>query len=130
MLITPDFTDVAEEITAGTYKVRVKKGDVKEWPNGGQYVNWELETFGETEPKNNGRRVFHKTSCSGKGAFMLQKFYRAATGQPLSGQFDTEQLVGKEVVVEVVDGKDRQTGAPTGYTEVKSVRPVATASMN
>ena len=129
-LITPDFSEIQEDITPGTYKVRIRKGDVKEWPNGGQYVNWEMETFGESDPKNNGRRVFHKTSCSGKGAFMLQKFYRAATGQSLTGAFETEQLNGKEIVVEVVEGKDRTTGAPTGYNEVKAVKPVTSASMN
>ena len=104
--------------------MRVKKGEVKEWPNGGQYINWELETYGEAESKNNGRRVFHKTSTSGKGAFMLQQLYRAATGTDLKGQFDTEQLVGKQVAVEIIDGVNRQTGEPTGYTEVKRVKPV------
>lgn len=124
-LILPDFSEIQEDVSPGTYKGRIRKGEVKEWPNGGAYVNWEIETYGEAEPKNNGRRIFHKTSVSGKGAFMLQKFYRAATGQALSGQFDTEQLVGKSVEVEVVDGVNRQTGQPTGYVEVKAVRPVS-----
>lgn len=123
-LVQPDFSEIQEEITPGTYKARVRKGDVKEWPNGGSYVNWELETYGESEPKNNGRRTFYKTSVSGRGAFMLQKFYKAATGQTLTGQFDTEQLVGKQVEIEVVDGVNRQTGEKTGYTDIKSVRPV------
>lgn len=125
-LITPDFSEIQDTVTPGTYKVRVKKSEVKEWPNGGTYVNWELETFGEPESKNNGRRIFHKTATSGKGAFMLQQFYRAATGTALSGQFDTEQLMGKELAVEVVDGVNRQTGEPTGYTEVKRVKSVNT----
>ena len=125
MLVTPNFDEVQDNVTPGTYKVRVKKGDVKEWPNGGTYINWELETFGETETKNNGRRVFHKTSTSGKGAFMLQSFYRAAVGTDIKGQFDTEQLVGKEVAIEVVDGINRQSGEPTGYTEVKRVKPIS-----
>jgi hypothetical protein len=123
MLITPDFSEIKEDVGPGSYKVRVKKGEVKEWPNGGQYVNWELETFGEAEQKNNGRRVFHKTSASGKGAFMLQQFYRAAVGTALSGAFDTEQLVGKELTIEVVDGI--RNGEPTGYTEVKRVRSIS-----
>lgn len=121
-LVTPDFSEIQDAVTPGTYKVIVKKGDVKEWPNGGTYVNWELETFGETDTKNNGRRVFHKTATQGKGAFMLQQFYRAATGAALTGSFDTEQVVGKQLAVEVVDGVNRQTGEPTGYTEVKRVK--------
>ena len=122
MLINPDFSDIQDAVSPGTYKCVVKKGDVKEWPNGGTYVNWELETYGETETKNNGRRIFHKTSTSGKGAFMLQHMYRAAVGTALTGSFDTEQLVGKQIAVEVVDGV--RNGEPTGYTEVKRVKPI------
>ena len=48
--------------------------------------------------------------------------YRAATGKALSGEFDTEELVGKELYVILVDGINRQTGEPTGYVEVKKVR--------
>lgn len=124
MLITPDFSEIQEDVRPGTYKARVKKGEIKEWPNGGSYVNWELETFGEPETKNNGRRIFYKTATSGKGAFTLQQIYRAAMGTALTGSFDTEQLVGKEVAVEVVDGTNRQTGEPTGYVEVKRVKPL------
>lgn len=121
-LITPDFSEIQDTVTPGTYKVMIKKGEVKEWPSGGTYVNWELETFGETETKNNGRRIFHKTSASGRGAFMLQQFYRAAVGSALTGNFDTEQLVGKQIAVEVVDGV--RNGEPTGYTEVKRVKAI------
>jgi hypothetical protein len=116
-LVTPDFSDIKDTVSPGTYTVIVKKGDVKEWPNGGTYVNWELETIGETETKNNGRRIFAKTSTGGKGAFMLQQIYRAATGADLKGPFDTEQLLGKTIAVELVDGV--RNGEPTGYTEVK-----------
>jgi hypothetical protein len=119
-LVVPDFSEVAEAVTAGTYKTIIKKGEVKEWPNGGVYVNWELETVGDSEPKNNGRRIFHKTSIQGKGAFMLQQIYQAAVGQALTGKFDTEQLVGKTVVVDLVDGV--RNGEPTGYVEVKRVK--------
>ena len=34
---------------------------------------------------------------------MLQQFYKAATGQALTGAFDTEQLMGKQIVVEMGD---------------------------
>jgi hypothetical protein len=124
-LIQPDFSEVAEAVTPGTYRVTVKKGEVKEWPNGGQYINWELETCGEAEAKNNGRRIFHKTATSGKGAFMLQQLVRAATGKVITGAFDTEEVVGKQIAVTIVDGVNRQTGEPTGYTEVKKVAPAS-----
>lgn len=124
MLVKPDFSEVAEEVVAGTYKGIIKKGDVKEWPNGGQYINWEIETYGELEPKNNGRRIYHKTAVAGKAAFQLQRLYRAVTGKAVTGEFDTEELVGKSVEVVVVDSVNRQTKEPTGYMEVKTVRAV------
>jgi len=121
-LVTPDFSEIQEEIKPGTYKARIRKGDIKAWPSGDSYVNWELETYGESDPKNNGRRTFYKTNVSGKSAFILQRFYKAAMGQPLTGQFDTESLVGRQVEIEVVDGV--KNGVPTGYTDVKTVRPI------
>ena len=124
MLIKPDLSEVAEAITPGTYKGIIKKVEVKEWPKGGQYLNCEVETFGEAEAKNNGRRIFVKTPVSGGGAFRLQELYRAATGAVLKGEFDTETLVGKQIAVEMVDGVNRQTNEPTGYVEVKKIRAV------
>jgi hypothetical protein len=127
MLVTPNFDEVQDEVGPGTYKVIIKKGEVKKWREDDPtsiYVNWELETTGEQDMKNNGRRIFHKTSAAGRGAFMLQQFYRAATGTVLNGPFDTEQLIGKQLAVEVVDGVNRQTKEPTGYTEVKRVKPL------
>jgi hypothetical protein len=121
-LIKPNFDEVQDSVAPGTYKCIIKSGTVKEWPNGGTYVNWEYETYGEDNPKNNGRRIFQKTATSGRGAFTLQQVYMAAVGTSLAGEFDTEQLVGKQVAVEVTDGIDRKTGEPTGYTDVKRVK--------
>ena len=125
MLVKPDLSEVKDTVTPGVYKARIRKGEVKEFQSGQQYVNWELETYGETDPKNNGRRIFHKTPISGGGAFRLQEMFQAATGQALTGEFDTEALAGKNVQLEVVDGVNRTTGEPTGYAEVKKVRRVA-----
>ncbi len=126
MIVKPDFSEIKEDVGPGTYKGVIKNAEVKDWPNGGKYINWEIETVGEKEPKNNGRRIFHKTSTSGKGAFMLQQFYKAATGASLTGEFDTQQLLGKQVVVDVIDGV--RNGEPTGYTEVKKVRSISQAN--
>ena len=123
-LVTPNFDEIQDEVAPGVYKCTVKKAEKKAWPNGGEYINWQLETYGESEPKNNGRAVWHKTALSGRGAFVLQKFYRAATGEMLTGAFDTEQLLGKRVEVEVVAGVNRTTGEASGYNEVKSVKAV------
>jgi hypothetical protein len=49
---------------------------------------------------------------------MLQSLYRAAmNGKTLTGSFDTEELMGKQLSVDVIDGV--RNGEPTGYTEVK-----------
>lgn len=126
-LIEPNFDEVQDQIEPGRYKVRVRGAKVDRWETERgvtPYVNWELETFGESEPKNNGRRIFHKTPTAGKGAFQLQKFYRAAMGESIAGQFDTEQLVGRSLEVEVAEGVNKQTKEPTGYMEVKNVSPL------
>ena len=120
MLVKPDFSEVADAVTEGTYRGVITRGEVKEWPSGGHFVKWELQTVGEADPKNNGRKFYVTTSASGKGAFMLQRIYKAATGQALTGSFDTEQLVGKQVEVQL-------TLNDKGYTDVKAIRAVTTA---
>lgn len=116
-LVTPDFTEVAS-IQPGTYKATIKKGTLGEWPSSGtKYVEWEYET-------TTGRTIKDKTPITGKGAFRTQNLYRAATGAALTGSFDTEQLVGKQVQIEVAEGT-KQDGTASGYMEVKKVTAVA-----
>ena len=130
MLIEPDFTDVQDAVDPGIYKVRVKDAKMGEWEKEGRvtkYVNWHLETYDESESKNNGRIIFHNTAINGRGAFRLQQFYKAVVGQTLtkeSPSFDLEMLLGKEVEVTIIDGVNRTTGVATGYTEVKSVKAI------
>ena len=127
-IIKPDLSEIQAEVGAGTYTVRVVDAVIGEWASktGGApttYVNWSLETFGEPESRNNGRRIFHRTPINGKGAFRLAQFYKAAMKQELKGEFDTQMLFGKALSVSVVDGTDKE-GNATGYTEVKAVKPV------
>jgi hypothetical protein len=88
-----------------------------------QFVKWVLETFGEREAKNNGRRIFHTTPINGRGAFRCTQFYKAAMKEELKGPFDTQMLFGKALSVTIVDGTDKE-GNATGYTEVKAVKPL------
>jgi len=110
MLIQPDFSEIADEVTAGEYRVQVADVASGEWSTGTKYVAWTLETVGDEDPKNNGRKIFHRTPISGKGAFLTQRFYSAVTGEPCKGPFETEQLLGREAVVVLKDGVDRNTG--------------------
>jgi len=123
-LITPNFDEIKDEVAEGTYRVVVTKGEQGEYKTGTQYVNWHLNTVDEEDPKNNGRTIFHKTPITGKGAFLTQKFYRAVTGEQVAGAFDTEQLYGRQCVVTIGEGRDRE-GNPSGYMEVKAVKPIS-----
>lgn len=125
MLITPDFSEVRDAITAGTYRVRVVGAEPGEWQSGTKFVKWTLETFSEADAKNNGRRMYHRTPVAGGGAFKLQELYQAAMKAPLAtgAAIDTDLVLGKEVTAVVVEGTDRE-GNPTGYPEVKAVRPL------
>ena len=89
-LIKPDLTQTTDTVSAGTYSVRIKDASIGEWPgkDGGpatSYINWRLETFGETEQKNNGRAIWLKTPTSGKGAFRLKDLFKAAMSEDLDG---------------------------------------------
>lgn len=123
MLITPDRSECADQITPGDYKVRIKEANVDEWAArdgkpATSYVEWTLETFDEPEVKNNGRFIRYKTPLNGKGAFRISSFYRAATGTSLANgaSFDTEQLLGRTLLATVGMQRD------TEYTEVKAVK--------
>jgi len=117
-LITPNFSEVTDQITPGQYNVRITNGEMAEYKTGTKYVKWTLETFGEADAKNEGRKIWHSTPIEGKGAFLVQQLWKAATGSPLTDKtFDTEMLNGKEVQI-VADVNDK------GYTEIKTVRPM------
>lgn len=120
MLVEPNFDEIQEDVTPGEYAVRITGADVDKWEKDGRvthFVKWTLETTGEQEAKNNGRKIFDRTALNGKGAFRLKNLYVAATGESPSGQFDTEMLLGRELKV-VVD-KDAK-----GYLNVKSYKRI------
>lgn len=119
MLVQPDFSQVQDQVGPGTYKVRIVEAKVDKWAGKDgkpdtHFVNWTLETFAESEDKNNGRKLWHRTPITGGGAFRLQELYKAAIGEDLTGEFDTDMLLGREVEINYVEGK-------TGYMEVKTV---------
>ena len=106
------------------YKVRIVDSKVDTWPGKESkspttFINWTLETFGEAEDKNNGRRIWHRTPIEGQGAFPLQDFYKAAMGEECSGAFDRSMLHGREVEVTYGPQKNKPE-----YMEVKAVRSI------
>ena len=124
--ITVDLSEAVElgGVVPGKYGARVSGAEVKTTNAGtGQYVKWEMTIFGaEGElARYNNHKVWHNTMTSGKGAGMLKKFVKAATGQELTGNLDTDAVLGKEVLVTLKEGK--RDGVPTGYPEVVAVNP-------
>lgn len=125
-LITPDLSEAIELTgpTAGTYSARVSDLELKTSKSSpAQYIQWSLVIFGAEGDASrfNNWKLTYRTMTSGKGAGMLKSFFKACTGEELTGQYDFGQLVGKEVSVTVVDGKN-QDGSPSGYPEVKAVK--------
>lgn len=121
-LIKPNFEEVQDNVGVGTYRARIVDAKMGTWPAKDDkpevtFINWQMKTFAEQEEKNNGRSIFMRTPIAGKAAFRLRDLYRAAVGTDLKGQFDTEQLYGKEIEVTIVEGQN-------GYTEVKTIRPL------
>jgi hypothetical protein len=119
-LIQPDWTEETQPVKPGVYSARIKECDVKTSQKGSTYGNWKLELFGT--PEVNNRVVFMATPFSGKGIFRLADLYKAATGEEIDrhANFDTEMLIGKEITVTLVEGKD-QNGNTRQYPDVKSV---------
>lgn len=127
-LITPDLSEAVESgsIPAGTYSARITGLELRDTKDmSAKYIRWELTIFGaEGALKNwNNWRVNYNTMTSGKGAGMLKTFFKACTGNELTGAFDFQLLVGSEVQITLVEGK-MQDGSPSKYPEVKSVKPV------
>jgi hypothetical protein len=127
MQITPDFSEASESspIPAGVYKARITACEQKtSQRSGNAYLNWKLTIFGadgELKRQNN-RLLFLATVLNGPGAGRLMDLYKAATGAKPSGPFDTDELIGKEVEVVVVERIDATTGQPSNFPDVKTVR--------
>lgn len=124
-LVSPDFSEVKDRISEGVYKMRIVGSEVGVWPGkdgkkATAYIGWTLETFGEDESKNNGRKFTHNTAIEGQGAFRLQDFYRAAMGEDLKGKFDRTMLHGREIEATIGPQKNRPE-----YNEVKACKPLS-----
>ena len=121
--VSPDFSEALDlsPLPPGTYKVRLTDVESKTSKAGNHYLNWKLTTFGSENSSTNNRVIFYSTMTSGKGAGSL-KALLAATGKG-TGEFDTEELLGKEVRVTVIQGRD-QDGNPSDFPSVKAVAAI------
>ncbi len=125
LLITPNYDATQDSVGPGIYKVRIINATTGEWKGKTDddpptpYINWRLETFSETEDKNNGRVIWHRTPYVTGAVFRFKDFVKAALGEePANGQpFDCEMLYGREVEVTLVPQRNRPE-----FNEVKAVR--------
>lgn len=127
LLVTPDFSETAEDVGEGVYKARIVdsklgKWDGKDGKKDTHFINWTLETFAEAEPKNNGRRIYYRTPITGRGAGIFARMYKAVMGEdyPKGQALDRTMLHGREVEVTVGVQRDNPQ-----YTEVKGVKSLA-----
>lgn len=120
-LVEPQFDELAD-ITAGNYKARITGAEVTTAKtSGAPMIVWKLEVFGHDKKAMNGQQITHRTMLAGKGAFGVKDLYRAAMKQELTGSFDTDMLLGKEVQLTMGEGRPQQDGSPSRYPEVKTV---------
>jgi len=128
-LITPDLSEAVETsgVVPGIYSARVTDLELKTAKaSGAQYIKWTFTIFGaegELQRFNN-HKVWYNTMLSGKGAGMLKGLYKACKSEDFAGgQYDWSTLRGSEISVTLAEGKN-QDGSPSGYPEVKAVKPV------
>lgn len=124
MLVQPDFSEVLEGVPPGTYQAVLVDSEMRDSKAGSKYVRWRMTIQGANDTRVNGQSVWTNTPVAGKGAFRLQQLYKAATQGKLTGGFDTSELMGKVVTIDVIDQIDNSTGEKTGFVDVKNVRAV------
>lgn len=111
-LVTPDFTDTQDTLGEGQYQFRIIDSEVGTWAGkegkpDTQFIKWTLETFGEDDPKNNGRRFWDRTAVTGRGAFTFKNLYKAAVGHDFEGgDFDPSDIHGNEVGAVIAKDKN------------------------
>ena len=130
MLVTPDFSEIAEQkndtIADGIYKARIEGVEAKTSKAGDPMLSWKLVIFGAEGDyaRFNNWPLFYTTMQKGRGAGILQQFYRAATKTNLmKPSFDTDDLLGKEIQV-TVKGRLMPDGTPSRWPDIGSVRSV------
>lgn len=115
-LIQPDFSEAVENLPEGEYAVRISDVEMKDSKAGNKYLNWSMETFGKDDDRLNGRKIFHTTPIAGKGAGILKAFVKAC-GMEATNSFDTDELMGRELVVVLKNNPER------AFPEIKAVKP-------
>lgn len=129
--ITPDFTEAVEStmsdepMPAGEYQVRVTDAEMKTSKAGNPYIKWKLQVFGMEGDlaRFNNWPIFYNTMLTGRGAGILKSFLKCVMPEYEGGAIDTDEALGAECIVNVKPGM-KPDGTPSGWPDVKSVRPL------
>ena len=100
MKVNVNLDDVKElqPVPAGNYVCRVIDGEVKEGPKA-KYIKWTLEII---DGEFAGQQQFNNTSLAPDAQFGLKRFLQACKFEWGKASFNTEDVVGSEVIVKVV----------------------------
>lgn len=130
MQIQPDFTEALDSVPPGKYPARIVEIKFDDTTGGPfisksekqtPYIKVVYEIFNsETAAKVNGRKIWDNLMLQGPGAGRLKAVVAAAGLDTTAGGFDTDDLLGKEVLITCVEKKD-QNGNPSSFPEVKGV---------
>ena len=100
MKVNINLDDVKElkAVPPGNYVCRVIDGGVREGPKG-NYVAWTLEII---EGEYAGQQQWHNTSLVPNAQFGLKRFLQACGFEWGKSSFNTEDVIGCEVIAKVV----------------------------
>ena len=115
---TPNFDDVMEQIPPGEYNARIMDFEQKVSKSGNDYLNWKAEIFGSSDTKCNGKHIYFITMLSGPGAVNLKTLLKITIDYK-GGEFDANDLMGKDISVILTENRDDQ-GNLRAFPNVKS----------
>jgi hypothetical protein len=117
--IQPDFSEEMTPNQPGRYLCKIISSEIRTSQSGNAYVNWRLET----QPGK--RTVFYSTPVTGRAAGMFKHFvHSAGDTNYVSGEYDTDQLTGQMVMMDLdLEEKIKQDGSTGKYFKVMKVEP-------
>lgn len=90
----------------------------------GACITWCYETFGNDDTSQNNKKIFQSTPLDGKFAKITRNVIYAAVPDIKENKFKPEDMLGKEVEIDLVYNRDKTTGEERKYPNVKGVYPL------
>lgn len=125
--ICPDFSEAvevaSEPMPVGAYNARITAAEQKTSQAGNPYLKIKFTVFGAEGAlaRYNNWPVFGNFMLSGKGAGNTKALLTAIYGAEIPSSLQSEDIMGKEVVVSIKYEKDQRTGETSQYPAIKAV---------